>query len=431
MLESLKSQARRLIQPWRERRSIDALSVEWRASTQSASTRSRDARCTLVIPSDPTTLTGARGDEAMVRATLDPLRAAGRADKVLILTATGAASTAARAMGFEPLEVWRRPGLADVLGAIEAHAPGTAFALGADIMDGYYSPVTTARVLAICDVLARAGARVAITGFSFNDRPSPLLRAAFERVHPSVALNLRDPISEQRFRAFCRAPATLVADVAFLLAPDASGAPYDAAAAWVGEQRTAARPVVAFNVHPMLIKGATDAQVERFVARAVDAIRAVSATTPVAWLLLPHDYRGSIGDDACLAPIAQRLAGSGVTFHHPSTPLSAPQLKAVAGLVDGVATGRMHLAIATLGQGVPVAGFTYQDKFQGLLQHFELPQWLLLSPQQMVEGDALAALLARFVDALPALRAQVVSRLPAVQALSRRNLDGLLGDAVR
>ncbi|HSW15180.1 MAG TPA: polysaccharide pyruvyl transferase family protein, partial [Solimonas sp.] len=124
-----------------------------------------------------------------------------------------------------------------------------------------------------------------------------------------------------------------------------------------------------------------------------------------------------------------RLASLGPRLRHPEQPLSAPALKAVAGAMDGVVTGRMHLAIAALGQGRPVAGLTYQDKFQGLFRHFELPTDLLMPPSQVVEPDRLTDLLRRFHADLAELEATVRRRLPQVQELALANLRDLLPPA--
>lgn len=422
------SPARKFLHAWRRKRALARLQSEWTRLAASAYATALDEHCILVVPSDPATLVGARGDEAMMSAVLDTVQASRRLDKVLVLTATDEASAAALASGMQPLQVWRFDGpLGPMVDAIDAHAPASVVVIGADIMDGYYSPGTTLRVLALADLSRRRGAHVTITGYSFNEHPSPVLAAAFERVDAGVALNLRDPISLDRFRRFCRASPVEVADVAFLLTPDASAPEVADLATWADARRSSGQVVVAINLHPMLVKDASEAQIDALVTRVSQAMAAFSRDRSIAWLLLPHDFRGAQGDDVCLEPVERRLRSEpDVEVRRLHTALSAAQLKAVAACVDGVLTGRMHLAIAALGSGVPVGGFTYQDKFQGLLRHFDLPTDLLLSPAEMLEPQRIETLLARFVDALPALRAQVAAKLPHVRELSARNLEPLL-----
>ena len=53
-------------------------------------------------------------------------------------------------------------------------------------------------------------------------------------------------------------------------------------------------------------------------------------------------------------------------------PLNAWELKHLAGMVDLVLTGRMHLAIAALGMGTPPLCVAYMDKFEGLFHLFNI-----------------------------------------------------------
>lgn len=95
--------------------------------------------------------------------------------------------------------------------------------------------------------------------------------------------------------------------------------------------------------------------------------------------------------------------------------------------MDGVVTGRMHFAIACLGMAVPVAALTYQDKFQGLMKHVDLPQDLLLQPSDLADPDKLVSLMLRFHDDMATLRARVEARVPAVMAASALNVAPLIG----
>lgn len=404
--------------------------IEWRRARRSPEEplRPLPVRRLLLVPSDPATLIGARGDEAMMSSVEDRLRAAAPDLRVAVLVSTTAAATAALALGYEPIPVWsRKVSLAEQVRAIEGFDADAVAVLGADVMDGYYSLAHPTRVLLLADLLARQGLRVVVLGFSFNERPHPALGPIFDGVRARVRLNLRDPISFARFRSFSRAPATLVADSAFLLRPDPDQPGVGPIAAWTAARRAAGDAVLAFNVHPMLVKASTDADVQRLVDAAAQALMTLAGERPVSWLLLPHDYRGRSGDDRCLLPLAERLRDAlGERVHHPGTALSAKALKAVAGLMDGVVTGRMHLAIAALGGGVPVAGLTYQDKFQGLFQHFGLPAELLLDPRQAMSAQALLTMLRGFESRLGELRAQVVDRWPDVRRLSEQNLAPLL-----
>ncbi len=423
------------------RRRRRELSTGWRlCRTRRAWQRSRSApvaaqsalpvRRLLLLPSDPNSLVGARGDEAMMESVVTALRRAAPDLTVAVAVASDRAADAAAALGHEPIRVWHAPLPLDAQRrAVAAFAPDAVVVLGADVMDGYYSVAHPTRALILADVLARAGARVSVLGYSFNARPAPAMRAVFDGLSPRVRLHVRDPLSLERFRSFCSADATLVADAAFLLDADRNDPRARALADWADSRRAAGERVLAFNVHPMLVKSATDADVDRLIAAAATALQRVADERPVSWLLLPHDYRGVNGDDRCLAPLAARLAALGPRVRHPAEPLSAAALKAVAGACDGVVTGRMHLAIAALGQGRPVAGLTYQDKFHGLFCHFDLPTEFLMPPSLVVDAGVLTARLLAFDAQAAALQSVVRDRLPQVVALARENLRELLPEA--
>lgn len=99
----------------------------------------------------------------------------------------------------------------------------------------------------------------------------------------------------------------------------------------------------------------------------------------------------------------------------------APQLKAICSLIDGLISSRMHLAIAALGQGKSVMAASYQGKFEGLFQHFRLPDTYLLNPDVFI-SDAMIPVFYSYLDHLRELTSQVKKMLPSVVQLSQKNL---------
>lgn len=387
----------------------------------------------VLLPSDPWSIHQSRGDEAMIEAAVGEMKRAYPNIEVYIVTATKAASADVRAMGFKPLEFWRQPfSYETVAQELSLTRPDFGMVLGADVLDGYYSPVDAARMLLVADLMAACGAKVSVLGFSFNSRPAKALREVFRLLDPGVVLNLRDAISLQRFNDFAPKRAHLVADSAFMLVPQEDTAAVRQIAAGIEEQRSQGRDVFVFNIHPMLFKKPEPAKQQQMIELAASAMERLSRENNACWLLLAHDYRPEIADDNCLRPLADRLRATlGDHVHHVEQVLSAREIKAVVGLVDGVVTGRMHLAIAALGQGTPVAAITYQDKFQGLFAHFGVSESLLLSPEQLLTGDNLEKFLLKFLDAYKSAGAQVRSMLPGVMELSRANVAPLRSDGLR
>lgn len=389
-----------------------------------------DPRRLVVLPSDPWSVHQSRGDEAMIEAAVGEIRRMHPDVETYVVTATGAASADVRAMGFKPLEIWNQPfSYQAVAQELSITRPDFAVVLGADVLDGYYSPVDAARMLLVADLMAAFGAKVSVLGFSFNSRPAKALREVFRLLDPGVVLNLRDAISLRRFDEFARRRAHLVADAAFMLTPRADTAAVKQIAATIARQSEQGRKVFVFNIHPMLFKKPEPAKLRKMIELAAAAMERLSREHDASWLLLAHDYRPEIADDNCLRPLAERLKPVlGERVYHVEQTLSAGEIKAVVGLVDGVITGRMHLAIAALGQGTPVAAITYQDKFQGLFAHFGISEQLLLAPAKFLVGDSFEKFLLHFLETHEAAGDQVRQALPGVMDLSRANIAPLLGD---
>ncbi len=400
------------------RRNFDA-----HRSSAVASSREAPIARLLILPSDPWTLVGAKGDEAMMQAAVSQLRLRNPKLSVGVVVATDAAAQAAMTLGFTPVNAWSDDAQV-VIAQLDAFQPDGMVVLGADIMDGYYNPVTTARMLLAADIAASRGVRVAILGFSFNLKPNKLIQPVFDGLNDSLAVNVRDRISHERFQAFSRTPAKLVADMAFMLEADPTSAKLVPLAAWADARRQAGDTLIGFNIHPMLIRHATPEQVQTLIDSSVTALRKVAAHRKVSVMLISHDYRDKESDDVCLAPIHKALAVElGAHLLYPTERYSAAELKAMAGLMDGIVTGRMHLAIASLGMGTAVAGLTYQDKFQGLLAHFDYPQRYLLPPADTVVPEKLAAMMFDLIDNVATLRQTVGISLPKVKQASARNLE--------
>jgi colanic acid/amylovoran biosynthesis protein len=386
----------------------------------------------LIIPPDPYTLIGSRGDEAMLDTLIKVARSNNPNVEFFVVTASNEADCAARGKELIPVQIWTHafsPKI--ILKELREISPDALAVIGADVIDGYYNPYLPLHAFMFADLASRLGARSTIIGFSFNREPWPELKEVFELTSKDVAVNVRDSVSLDRFNKFCDCPASLVADSAFFLDPNLDCEVKHEAQQWAENTRKAGRKAIAFNLHPMLFKNATQSQISGLIHNAANAIEAVTNLRDVNWLLLSHDYREKVGDNICLTPLAEELAKRGLTdrFIHLSKDYPAQEIKAIASLMDGVVTARMHLAIASLGMGVPVAVLTYQDKFFGLFKHFKLPDWLLLNPSQSIKFDAeLEVLMLRFIDEVDSLRMQVQKQLPSVKERAMKNFLPLFAE---
>lgn len=380
----------------------------------------------LLIPPDPLLLTASRGDEAMITALTLMCRETFDDPQFVIATASDEADQIARLLGCEPCRAFDEGlPLSESVSRVCAANVTHCVTVGADVFDGSYDPVFSARLLMLTDLLGQKDIRSIVNGFSFSTRPYPGLAPVFEQASKHVVFNLRDPVSHRRFCKFSNAPATLTADVAFLLKTDTdSSHEVRQLGRWVAAERSSGRVVIGVNLHPLLIDLDERHKLPALIAEFDAALQSLIRDQPISVVLLEHDFRGRSADSHCLDSIEATLqsAGLGNFVYRAAHPMNAVELKTAVACLDGVATGRMHLAIATLGVGVPVLVFGYKGKMEGLLEHFSLDSRLCISGRSLFDRQALVSGLQFFVAGLDAMNRQVKLQLPKVVKLSRDNL---------
>ena len=397
--------------------------AQWRRAAKTADARRRSHAAqrggdkALVVPCDPWGVVGSRGDQAMILACVQHVRARHPGRVVDVLTDSAATDAACRAAGLRPVAAWNEP--IDTWFRARVADYAEVYVLGADVTDGVYGWPTAMKMLAYYDCFARAGVETHYLGFSWSLTPSPMMAKALRALAPGLPLFVRDPVSLERLERFTRhRPLVLVADAAFGLVPRTS-ARVKGWQARVAAAHAEGKIVIALNAHPMFNDvDATSAAWE--AAFAAVLARVQDRHSEILYALLPHDDRVAVSDLEVLRRLAATL-GEGRAFLVDEV-MDADEIKAFVGACDGLVAGRMHLSIAAFGGGVPVLGLAYQGKFEGLWRHFGLDGATLLAPRAFLDDPAAAeATVERFVANLRPLAAQIASFLPAVLALSRRN----------
>lgn len=395
----------------------------WRVGLLTARRWSRPAgrgRRIVIVPCEPWTVIGSRGDEAMITAIIEAEVRADPSVEFVFVTGSAKFDDVKRFPNARFVCAWNgRSIIRSIEQALDRERPDAVYALGADCLDGKYSPRTSMILIAAAAYAAACGAETHLTGFSFNETPTPRLKHVFRAAAAHLApFNLRDKVSKERFDRFAGVSSRLVADTAFLMQPRGSEATRRWAA-WCKAEQSVGRVVVGINLNPMLFpKDGTERamQIER-IAKGLVAVRL--AHPEVSVLLVPHDYRGG-GDLSCLEVLYTSFVKDPQVAIVRDV-LTAPELKELAGSLDLLFTCRMHLAIAALGQGKPIAGFAYQGKFAGLLMHFGLPSWLV---GDVGEPEGIGEILNALVAQRNELTENVSVRLSIVCKLARLNVRG-------
>ncbi|SIO59884.1 Polysaccharide pyruvyl transferase family protein WcaK [Rhodovulum sp. ES.010] len=302
-------------------------------------------------------------------------------------------------------------------------AASHAVYIGADVLDGVYYAKSSLKRLNTLRAAHLLGRRTRVMGSSWSTTPAPEV-IAFLKAASWLEILARDPVSRGRMEADLGREVRLAADLGFLLRPEAKSPAAQAATGWAAARKTAGATVLAANLSGHTIRTLPGASVAPFAGLIARWLEADPARGVV---IVPHDTRPGLGGDlgVCAdlaAALKDRFADR---LHVPLGPLDAWDAKAIAGAVDLVLTGRMHFAIAALGQGTPPVSFVYQGKFEGLMQHFGLEsEGLMLASDADGTGApgsaALEAATARAAD----LRRRIETALPRVVALARSNFEG-------
>ncbi len=292
--------------------------------------------------------------------------------------------------------------------------------IGADVLDGHYSSARTHRRLRLIAFAAACGAETTVLGCSLNARPEATSAALWARLPRSVRVCARDPLSRRRLEETAGRPIDATADIAFLLPPAERLSP-DAVVTekWIRDERAADRRIVGLNLNPAVAPGRGD-DMAVTLGRALCSLAATRG--PLSVLLIPHDQRPAADDRRLLGVAREQLQAAGVSLHALALPCGAGEIKRLVGGLDAVITSRMHLGIACLGMGVPVAAFEYQDKFSGLFALFGLPECVL--PAALATDEpGVTGTLSAWLERLPALSETIRARLPEITRMARLNLQ--------
>lgn len=285
----------------------------------------------------------------------------------------------------------------DRLSALLTDAGGL-WVIGADIMDGRYALRASVRRATLAQAAAERGLDARILGFSWSGAPRVAARRAVVAATRAGAVPyLRDPLSARRAITDGFAGPVEVADIVF--AATARQAP----------------PLVK-PTRPYAIVNASG-----LVARKVDQTRELVQVVRrlgdegLEVVILPHVSVPSSDD---FVPCrALQAASAGTRVRLVETILEPAQVRALARDAECVVTGRMHLAVMAMSQGVPAITLATQGKVEGLMELLGTPE-LCVEPRAGCGTEILAALDVVLPDD-SATRAALARNVPDVIELAR------------
>ncbi len=298
------------------------------------------------------------------------------------------------------------------------------YCFGTDVLDGHYSDDVSLQILELVSLAVETGAAAAILGFSFNDRPTPKSVQALRDLSAQVKLYSRDAVSQQRLMHHLDRPVKLVADLAFLLHPVDDSEIVSNVSQWIKEQQADSRTVVGVNANSMHVSSLKEESLDRLIQVYVDALFELFGKQQFSFVLIPHDFHSGpeiVSDDELAEAILKALPARMQSYCvKVPAPCMAKEIKSICKNLDIVLTSRMHLAIACLGQGTPVACVTYQGKFEGLFKHFEL-DGTTIEPEQAFQPGKLVEFFLPLIGRRDDISKHIRLKLPQIQQLARAN----------
>lgn len=234
------------------------------------------------------------------------------------------------------------------------------YAIGADVLDGVYNEDEIELLFEHINYISMMNVKVTIVGSSFSRNISRKSIDGLKKLHECVKVNARDIYSLERIKPYCKTE--LTADAAFLMEPAGSYKSYQS-----GEikhsNENGNKLTLGICIKDNDFSSASDEN--DFINLMIELSKKYSLTL----VSLPHHQK----DYLKVNSIFDKLLEERVALVKPVSLPAASEIKRKCKECDLVITGRMHVAIASLSQIVPVICYSYGDKFAGLLEHFNLP----------------------------------------------------------
>lgn len=298
------------------------------------------------------------------------------------------------------------------------------YAIGADVLDGRHSFRWSKEIIRLANTACKIGLRSSIISFSFNKTPEKDIVNDLRLLDRKVRLSCRDPISQVRLIKHIVRKVELSADLAFLLPLKKNSELVKIANAWGQAQRANERIIIALNMNPQIFEVKDrDKKIGNLLISYKELIIKLSKTHhKISILFLPHDFRNFPNDLTLINNLMSILPDDIIINSFlPKNPFSAGEVRAIVGISDLILTARMHLAIHGLSQGVPVACVTYQDKFEGLMEHFKI-SGLTISSDDALDSNKLFNLVQEVFENKTLIRQRILEQLPKVIQLSKNNV---------
>lgn len=238
--------------------------------------------------------------------------------------------------------------------------------IGADIMDGKYSPEGSWRRWKVAEWMKIHLGEAAVISMSWNENPEPLaLAGASEANLTGVKIFCRDEISMSRLLN-SKVDSTLAADVSFTKVEKLP--PSDEVVSWLAN----GKKNIIVNVSDWVIR---DNSMQDLL---VDALTRIDKSE-FQFLYVPMVTDGGSTDYESCSQLSKLVGGHVLSY------LPDPgELRWIAGASIFGISARMHCCLLGFAAGMPSIGIEYQGKFRGTFRAFGLERFAI-SPDKFIE----------------------------------------------
>ncbi|MGX1159831.1 polysaccharide pyruvyl transferase WcaK-like protein [Arthrobacter sp. SLBN-100] len=285
--------------------------------------------------------------------------------------------------------------------------------VGADIMDGVYSPEQSIARISSINCALTMGVNSRILGFSWSPNAVRSAKAGMRRLNNRAQIFARDPESLSRLKADGVTGSQPVSDTVFSFGTLESSPHIDQ---WVGTQKSKGRKVAIFNASGLISRRID-------LSQDYHEIIAFLVASNYRVILLPHVIRPGDDDSEAIRSLSASCRGFGDAIYEVRELLTPGQVKGLVSQVDLVVTGRMHLAVLALTAAVPTITFGTQGKVEGLYKLVNLEKFCI-SPERHVGKKAIEII--RSLEKEPGIaRDSIAKALPGIISSSKHNFVGL------
>jgi polysaccharide pyruvyl transferase WcaK-like protein len=291
------------------------------------------------------------------------------------------------------------------------------YMIGADVIDGSYNLKSITGRLGLFSEAAKLGKKATLLGSSFSKKAQEPTTKILRELPDHVTVCARDPNSKKRMEDVLNRPIRQVADLAFLVESRPQSIAARDAINWINTRKKAGDQVIGLNANFLHVER------DKNLPAALQILVEKLLLEDLSIILVPHDTRSAKPDEAVLADAVSKISDKDRERVRMLSPESPGTVRAVLEAVDLLVTGRMHATILALGTGTPAFNFAYQDKFEGLLQLFNLEDAnLLSSPEELSQQpEAVAEKIIAVLKGRDQLAQHIQHYLPSVIDLARRN----------